>query len=139
MNREPGLLQAGFANLLGVSLSERIKRLIFLASFSARLKDRTTFDNATLVKLNEVMVLCSTEAAIQLPVHLSKAIWHGKTISEIVDQAAYTPKASAQERLQYMVSRVLVTCPEWLRYESESKMREDLVRLISLQDTVFGA
>lgn len=138
MNRVPGLFRAGFANLLGVSLSERIKRLIFLASFSARLKDQTTFDSATLLKLNEVMVLCSTEAAMNLPVHLSRAIWHGKTIHEMVKHDAATPKVSTQERLQQVASHVLASSPEWLRYGSESRMRDDLVRLISHQETVFG-
>jgi hypothetical protein len=138
MNRQHGLFRAGVVNLLGVSLSERIKRLIFLASFSARLEDRTTFDSETLVKLNEVMALCSTEAAMNLPVHLSKVIWRGKTIHDIVDQAEVTSRASTQERLQRAIEQVLAITPEWLRYGSEARMREDLVRLFNYQKTVFG-
>lgn len=140
MNRITGLFRASLTSLLEVSLSERTKRLIFLASFSARFKDQTTLDNETLVKLNKVMVLCSTEAAINLPVHLSRAIWRGRTVYDIVaDNQVLLSSPFSKERLQQLSARVLESMPKWLRYGPDAVIQDDVGKLLQHRGMLLGA
>ena len=140
MNRIPGLFRAGLVSLLGVSLNERAKRLIFLASLSARFNDRNDIDRATLHRLNQLMRLCSTEAAMDLPVHLSKVIWRGKTIDVITaEQQILTPTAFTKEHLQQLAARVLNTMPKWLRYGPEAAMQDDVARLLEHRSVLLVA
>lgn len=138
MNRVSGLFGASLTGLLRVSLSERTKRLIFLASFSARIKGQTNFDSETLHKLNKVMALASNDEAVRLPVHLSRAIWRGRTIHEIADQAVLSASFD-KERLQQFASRVLEAMPKWLRYGSDDVIRDDLAKLLTHRSVLIGA
>lgn len=139
MNRVSGLFRAGVVTLLGASLSERTKRLIFLASFSARIKDPNTFDSETLHKLNQVMALASKEEAINLPVHLSRAIWRGRTIHDIADKEVLSSSTFTKERLQQLADRVLEAMPPWLRYGPDNVIRDDVARLLDHRSVLIGA
>lgn len=140
MNRVSGLFRAAsFGSVLGVFLSQRVKRLIFLASFSARIKDQTSFDSDTVHKLNQVMALASEERAIQLPVHLSKVIWQGRTIHDIAECEVLSSSTFTKERLHQLSTRVLEAMPKWLRYGPEDHMRDDLVKLLDNRGVLIGA
>lgn len=142
MNRVSGLFQASFSGLLGGILSERMKRLVFLASFSARMKNQasTPFDHETVHKLNQLMTLCSTEEAIQFPVILNKVIWRGRTVFEIVaDQQILSSYPFDKERLQQLASRVLEAMPKWLRYGTDDTIRGDVEKLLTNRSVLIGA
>lgn len=137
MNRVSGLLRLGLG-LVGASFPERTKRLIFLASFSARLRDQDSFDRETVHKLNEVMALASNEQSINLPVHLSKVIWRDRVIHDLATKDVLSTPNFSKEGLQDLVERVLEAMPAWLRY-AEGKMREDIVRLLNHKSVLIGA
>lgn len=137
MNKVSGAMRAGFTRLLARHLPKRTKRLIFLASFSARLKGSNNFDNATLKKLNEVMALASSDSSIKLPVHLSRAIWNGKTVLDICDEnVCIAPYGNTHVRM--LAQRVINVMPAWLRYGDESVIKEDVSKLLDNRDIVLG-
>lgn len=138
MNRMSGAIRAGVTSLLEELLPGRTKRLIFLASFSARLKGEAPLDNETLAKLNTVMVLSSSDSAIKLPVVLSKAVWNGRTISEITHDEVRTPQTLTKDRLQTIATSVLSAMPKWLRYDNDAAIRADVVKLIDNRNLVLG-
>jgi hypothetical protein len=137
MNKVSGAIRASFTSLLKRHLPGRTKRLIFLASFSARLKGSNNFDSATLKKLNEAMALASSDSSIKLPVHLSRAIWDGKTVFDICDEnVCSAPFDTAHVRL--LAQRVIDAMPSWLRYGEEAVIKEDISKLLDNRDIVLG-
>jgi hypothetical protein len=130
-------VKAGFSSLLEQLINGRTKRMIFLTSFQARLKDEPTFDNETLHKLNEAMALVSDTSAMKLPVHLSKAIWQGKTVYDICGENVSVGKFSG-ESIKKVAQRVISAMPLWLRYDDKEVITKDVERLLSSQEVVFG-
>lgn len=133
-----GAIRRGFSNFLQNHLPNRTKRLVFLASLTARLKGSDTFDNETLHKLNKVMTLCSTESAMKLPVQLSRAIWRGKTSYEIFNADLHAG-ALETARIKEMAARAISAMPGWLRYADDSVIEQDVARLLDHGLAVFGA
>lgn len=126
-----------FGGILQQHLPNRTKRLVFLASLCARLKETETFDNATLQKLNQVMALSNTESALKLPVQLSRAIWRGKSSYEIFN-ADVQKEPLEQRSIPQMAMRVLAAMPSWLRYESDAAIKKDVMHLLNNSPTVLG-
>lgn len=117
-------------------LPNRTKRLIFITSLGARMKNTETFDNATLHKLNQVMTLSSNESALKLPVQLSRAIWRGKSSYEIFNaDVQETIKAA---RIKEMAVRAIKAMPAWLRYDRDENIEKDVVQLLSNSPAVLG-
>lgn len=137
MNRIYGLFRSGFA-MVGACFPEPTKRLIFLASFSARLKDQDSFDSETLRKLNEVMTLAKNEQLINLPCAWSKVIWRGRVLHDIASKEVLATNFS-KERLQQLADRILEATPSWLRYGSPEAMRRDVARLLDNRSVLIGA
>lgn len=138
MNRLTGAIKTGFTNLLDSHLPGRTKRLIFLASFCARLKGESALDHETISKLNQAMVLSSSDSALSLPVELSKVIWNGRTISEITHDEVQAPQELTKDRLQTVAEYVLNAMPSWLRYGADDVIRKDVVKLLGNRELVGG-
>ncbi len=130
MKRVTTAIQGYGINLLGSHLSDRTKRLMFLASFSARAKEIPSFDKPTLQKLNKLMKLCNDESALKFPILISRAIWHGRTFSEICGDAilegALTPA-----RLSAASQTIISMMPAWLKYGDPLAIEKDVKQLLS--------
>lgn len=130
-------MQGRFTGFLHRHVPNRTKRLIFVTSLSARLKDTQTLDNATLAKLNQVMVLSHTEDAMKLPVQLSRAIWNGKSAREIFN--ADLPKEMlCRGRIKELASAAIAAMPAWLHYGEPNEIEYDVSRLLNNSNTVLG-
>lgn len=116
---------------------KRMKRLIFLASISGRFKEPDTFNNETLAKLNKVMEMGSRDAALMPAVHLSRAIWHGKTSREIIDDEP-SMITGDETRLDHAAKRIIAACPKWLRYGEDTEMLPDLIKLLRVQPAILS-
>jgi len=126
-----------FGNFLEKHLPNRTKRMMFIASLSARLKGTETFDNITLLKLNQVMALSNTESALKLPVQLSRAIWRGRSSYEIFN--ADVQKESTQpSRIKDMAVQAAGSMPAWLRYDKNEGIEDDVVLLLNNSKVVLG-
>lgn len=118
-------------------LPNRTKRLIFLASFSARVKEAQVLDNDTLKKLNEIMNIAGSEDALKLPVQLSKAIWDGQTV--FAQCRPLHQQGPLQEpTMQDLVQQIKNAMPKWLHYGREGDVEADLTRLLQHKTEVFG-
>jgi hypothetical protein len=128
----------GVVAFIGQSLPSDTKRIVFLASLSARLKETSTFDNETLAKLNTLISLGkNTQIQTEMGVCISKAVWHGRGTKEILGvnlETAALPKTPAPGIVENIMSKM----PAWLRYGSDEEIKRDVVKLLKDQDIVFG-
>ena len=115
-------------------LPRRTKRLMFLASFFARVKDGQvegdpTFDDPMLQKLNKLMSLSNSDAALRLPIHLSRAIWRGRTFTDICG----TPILDGQitpDLIETASKQIIQAMPVWLRYGRSEDIEKDVKQLL---------
>jgi len=128
MNRFTNAIRSGLAGMLGQHLSERTKRILFLASFSAQLKDPSEFDDEMRHKLNQMLELSSDDNALKLPVHLSHAIWRNRPFELGVRLSL--KNESVQERAHLLGKKVMEAMPKWLRYGDDKRMLGDLEQLL---------
>jgi len=145
MNHVTGVIRKSFAAFLGQHLSGKTKRMVFLASFSARLKAESfkdsvnlANDDETLAKLNEVMVLAHRPSAAKFPVALSKVIWQDQTVEQITQEDVRTATTFTKEHLQKISARVLDAMPSWLRYDSDPVIKNDVTKLLENRNLVLG-
>lgn len=124
-------------SVLDSVLSQRGKRVVFLASLAARLGSTHRFDKQTRQKLNTIMKLVHGESALLLPYELSAVIWHGKSGVEIFH---FDPKRRdlSQEQICQMTQSVVNSMPAWLRYGENTEIEQDIVRLLHNRTQVFG-
>jgi hypothetical protein len=116
------------ASLAAKFLPERTKRLMFLASFGAQLKDPKEMSNELLHKLNQVLSLSPDDNALKFPVHLSHAIWRNRPLEPGVKQSF---KAEGiQDRAHGIARKVVAAMPSWLHYGDEAKREKDVVDLL---------
>lgn len=125
-----------FSLLLAKLLSSRIKRMMFISSLYAYIKQIKTPDEEIALKLNQVMCLSSKEDALMLPMALSKYIWrnggniHCSTEEVQMDKLSETLRrvdSLAQQRI--ISEQVIQNTPQWLQYGSHRRMRYDLMEL----------
>lgn len=118
------------AALLSLLIPDRGKRMVFLASFFASMKEGGDVDVETLAKLNRAMSLAKRDDSLGLAVQLNRAIWNGRSSKELcldgLNQQSMTPA-----RLRLICTNVIQAMPDWLRYGDESVIREDLVKLFA--------
>jgi hypothetical protein len=130
-------LTAGLVYLLASSLPPRMKRMVLLASVSGRLKEPGTFNNETLAKLNRVMEMGHRDSALMIPVQLSKAIWHGQTSREIIEDEPSSINTN-EDRVVRAARRFYERAPKWLHYGPEEAVVPDLIKLLRMQPSVLG-
>ena len=138
MSKMKGALQQSLTGFLAEHLSARTKRLVFLASLTARVKETNELNDETLSKLNKLMALSNDASALKLPVYLSKAVWHGKDSRTIFNGDVVNSDISSG-RIKDMAFNVIASMPAWLRYGSDGDMANDVKRFIDNRSTLIGA
>ena len=106
----------------------RIKRLIFISSVFGNTTQKSV-DQETLKRLNLVMQLASSEEALGFPVLLSHAIWRGKE-TVYVDAKTFL-NADRNPEFVSCLKQIVESTPNWLRYDSNDGMENDLRQLFS--------
>lgn len=133
MNRATAAIKEYGESFLGRYLPRRTKRLMFLASFFARVKEGQgnppNYDGPILEKLNKLMSLSNSDAALKLPVHLSKAIWHGKTFSEICGEPILVEQITP-DLIERASKQIIKAMPQWLRYGRPEDIERDVKQLL---------
>lgn len=139
MKRASAALKEYGEHLLANYLPRRTKRLMFLASFFGRVKEgqqsdvgqqaNAPYDDPMLQKLNKLMGLSNSDAALKLPVHLSKVIWHGKTFSEIVDVPVLEEQITP-DLIERAAKQIIAAMPRWLRYGRPEDIEKDVKQLL---------
>lgn len=131
------ILERIVPSLLGKMLPKRAKRMIFVSSFLAHIQNNCQSNKTLLSKLNMLMKLSSDDNALDLPMRLHNKIWGNIQIVDIlreknidvtsIDEIVYMEIFSSQVRT--VSEQIVKAAPEWLRYDSNTKMRADMVML----------
>jgi hypothetical protein len=127
-----------FARILGQFLPDRTKRMMFLASFSARVKDSPVMDIEVMKKLNRVLTLSSSESALKLPIHLSHAIWRGRSFVDICGEPEILEGRITPDRVQSASRKAVLEMPSWLRYSKIEEIERD-VKLLLVHSSMLAA
>lgn len=130
-------LEASVPEILGKVLPRRAKRMIFVSSFIAHIQNCQTSDKTLLNKLNLLMQLSADDNALDLPMRLHNRIWGNIQIEEIlrdknlavssIDEIVHMEFVTPQIRT--ISEQIVKATPEWLKYDSNTKMRADLIKL----------
>lgn len=125
-----------FSLLLSKILSSRTKRIMFISSLYAYIKQIQNPDEEIALKLNQVMCLSSREDALMLPMALSKYIWrNGASIHCSTEEVQMNQLSDALRRVDSLAQQriiseqVIQNTPQWLQYGSHRRMRYDLMEL----------
>lgn len=135
MSRASVVVKGAVTAILEHILPPRTKRLMFLASLSARVKDveekqkEPAFDDATLQKLNQLMALSANDEALKLPVHLSRVIWRGKTLADICGEDLPT-KQLTPDRVESISQTIVSGMPSYLKYDKAEEMVGQVKKLL---------
>ncbi len=111
-----------------------MKRLLFLASLSAQLKAPQEINGEMLHKLNKILELSSDDAALRFPVYISRAIWRNRPLDlgvEVNIKTLHEPRD-----VRGLGARVVSVMPQWMRYDDEGKMAQDVGQLLHNWGTV---
>jgi hypothetical protein len=129
MSRLSDVIKTRFQGLLDRYIPSRTKRMMFIASLSARLKDSSGLDATTRKRLNEVMAASHDEAAMQVPALLSRVIWDGRTVYQLCDDNVAEGTLD-QTRSRRIASSVVEATPSWLRYAGKDDIEKDVRMLL---------
>lgn len=122
------VITGSMASLAAKYLPVRTKRLMFLASFAAQLKEPKEMSGELLHKLNKVLSLSADDNALKFPVHLSHAIWRNRPLEAGVKQSLKT--SDIRPRAQAVARKVIAAMPACLRYGDEAEMSQDVENLL---------
>jgi hypothetical protein len=131
MNRVTDAIRGRLANMLKQRLSERTKRILFVASFSAQLKDPGTLNGEMVSKLNSMLELASDDAALKFPIHLSQVIWRNRPLEPGLRVSLRN--GSLHSRASSLGKKIMDAMPSWMQYGDESKMQSDIEQLLRWQ------
>ncbi|MDR3392330.1 MAG: hypothetical protein P4L77_11410 [Sulfuriferula sp.] len=131
MSRASVAIKGFVIDSLDRHLPRRTKRLLFLASFFASVKDEKepSFDDPALQKLNQLMRLSNTDSALKLPVHLSRVIWRGRTFNEICGDPMLEGQLTP-DRLDGAAHSIISFMPKWLQYGRPEDIEKDVKQLL---------
>jgi len=130
-------LSKWFFERLAIHMPRRTKRLIFLASLTALIKNTTTLSQETLKRLNDLMAVAQDERALQLPAQLSHGIWCGKNICEVCRRETMEVKTLSTAAILDIAVRIYESMPDWLRYGRESDIQGDIIRILDNRSTLL--
>lgn len=108
-------------------MPSRMKRLIYLSSLIATLRNTDSLDISAANKINNVLKLSSTGTnALMLPVSLSRSIWANKIV---IDGSVDKIKSNIDDKDAVLNSiyRIIDLTPKWIRYGRREDMVKDLL------------
>lgn len=112
--------------VLSKVIPDRTKRLVMLSSLYANLCNKTNFNSNTISKLNKIMALSSDDKALEFPMHISSAIWHGDHGRTILHDSS-----SQQLSVHDLIEKIISTMPQWLVYSDKEIVSQDIAKLLA--------
>lgn len=130
-------LSISITSSLGGLLSPRMKRLVFLSSLVAQIKDEAFPMEKSTKKANELLHLSGDHTSLFFPFQLCSVIWRGKTKKEIiggdVDLDDFGPA-----RIAEVSSTVVENAPSWLHYGDDPLIKQDVQTILQNRTEVLG-
>lgn len=133
------------ARILGKILPNRIKRLIFISSFIAHIKNTQNPDKDLLTKINTLFSLSSDADAMMLPIKLQQRIWHTVALKEVLqdksivvdDVGQISSYKFVKPQIRTLSEDIIKIIPKWLKYGSNNQIRSDLITVFKNTDQLF--
>ena len=126
-------------------LPDKVKRMLFLTSLAAYVKDLKNPPLAALEKLNTLMLLSSNTSLLMFPIEIRSKIWADMTVKDLEEHLGRTVTFqelrkgdlnAAQKRI--LTSMVIDKAPKCLIYGSNSRIRKDLYKMFDNLDTALA-
>lgn len=138
---KPSIWVKSICGFLSLVLSSKTKRLIFIATLFAGIKNITELDKRSLQKFNELLKLSEIDEAIGLPMMFGNSLWRRKLPEGIF--VVYQKRAVlqlsevdnnnlSQAQLRIVANTIINQTPGWLMYGSRRTMRVDLMQLFDI-------
>lgn len=131
------LVGRAFAGFLNRSLTKDNKRMIFLTSLTAFIKDSKNPDDLVLEKLNELFSLSKDPNVLRGPMMLHPRIWDAFSMTDLRDKgitcttlSKLEPQTMSMSQFRILANHLIRYAPEWLRYDSATNMRNDIYKLL---------
>lgn len=142
MSKQRAFFHRATIGVLNTLLPDRIKRMIFISSLAAHIKEVSNPDKVLIGKLNKLLELSSSDGALKLPMSAHQRIWHNLEPNTIYasTRQSDSPLTSLSElqshrlppqQLRIVSEQIIKFTPDWLRYGSNRQIRSDLMRLFS--------
>lgn len=135
-------LKYKFKNLfLKFFIPSKTKRLIFISTILAAIKDINEPDEKLIHRLNNLLNIADRDKAMVLPMYFGIKFWnkklpYGITINSLPNKhftlKDIDNKNLTLAQLRIVGNTVIHNTPDWLRYGSRRSMRTDLLSLFSL-------
>lgn len=122
-----------FIRLFSNVLSQHAKRLFYFASLYASLMPLESLKSDVLGRLNSIMHLASSNEALMMPAVLSRVVWGGHDVAQLLAPAISTdvPGTDAvlmedtPERLEVNAYRLVSFSPTWMRFGPVEQMKHE--------------
>lgn len=122
------LLSVIASKLIPESVAKRVKRVLLMGSLYFVVAGETHPGDEQLEEANAKLKLSPTKEGLRMSAALSNAIWKKrlpqKTVDEISDK---TREGCVGDACDIVVRAV----PKWLMYEKETRVMEDIRRVVS--------
>lgn len=124
--------------VLGKVLPDKVKRMIFVSSLAAYLRDIDQPEDEVLQKLNSVLKLSSDYRAMRFPIVFHSYIWDSFDTGTITDKGiacesdtlkGFRLVGLSKPQARIVTDKIIDYIPDWLRYASKNQTRNDVYRL----------
>lgn len=146
IQRKPSYSLSGYSNpfakyfgkFLSAILRKEFKRLIFLSTLFAGIKEVSEPNKETLERLNKIFNLCDVQEAIALPICLGNNMWNKRLPDGLYLMHRPQPVLHLCDidddmcndaEMRIIATTIISVTPAWLLYDSKRAMREDIVTL----------
>lgn len=137
--------QSFTSRALGKLLPRRMKRLIFVSSFIAHLRNTTDPDRDLLSKINKLLSLSNRDEALLLPIHLHQHIWSKVFLKEVFQEKSINFDDISQiasfkfhkPQIRILSEEIIKVIPSWLMYGSRNQVKNDLVCIFENMGVLF--
>lgn len=121
-------------------LPHKTKRLFFIASLIASVKNIKDPDDNILVLINQKFDLCDSQEALALPVWMGVKLWFGRVPKNLclqcnegeplINLADLGGKRLTPGEMRVAANSVINCAPNWIKYGSRRTMRNDFVSVL---------
>jgi len=116
------------AEILESILPSRTKRLLLIGSLCGKLVNKLKIDAEYLSLLNTQFSLCREEQALKFPLAVSDYIWRE------IPLEVTTETTAGDDQMQALACKLLEGVPDWLRYDRDSYIMDDLFHLLKFNN-----
>lgn len=115
--------------LAGRVIPERLKRLIFVASFTTEASAQEVIDPITARSINDLLDVCSREGSLELPSRMHRLIWSGRDVKSPVNIVVETTGTTEDRAvIGPAVAAIMKQIPKWLTYPQVAADIESILK-----------